>query len=124
MKGSNILKLVVIFFLEKIVYGDIKNYFVISNDQLVDIFTKSLWGPRIDYICKKFCMYHLYTPAWEGVLDVTGLVHTFYMFLIYKYITLCLLYTRDWSYTSFLLYFHSFNCMVKNIHCCILQNSE
>jgi len=57
------LKLVVIFFLEKIVYGDIKNYFVISNDQLVDIFTKSLWGPRIDYICKKFCMYHLYTPA-------------------------------------------------------------
>jgi len=30
--------------------GDIKTEFVNSNDQLVDIFTKSLMGPKIDYI--------------------------------------------------------------------------
>ena len=37
--------------------------FVNSNDQLADIFTKSLRGPRIKYICDKFGAYDLYTPA-------------------------------------------------------------
>jgi len=51
------------FILEKIVSGDIKTEFVNSNDQLVDIFTKPLQGPRIDYICNKLSTYDLYAPA-------------------------------------------------------------
>jgi len=51
------------FVREKITSGDIKTEFVNSNDQLADIFTKSLRGPRIDYICNKLGTYNLYTPA-------------------------------------------------------------
>jgi len=43
--------------------GDIKTAFVSSSDQLVNIFTKSLRGPRIDYICNKLDTYDLYAPA-------------------------------------------------------------
>jgi len=49
------------FIREKIVSGDIKTKFVNSSDQL-DIFTKSLRGPRIGYICNKlgtYCMHQL-----------------------------------------------------------------
>jgi len=52
------LRLIVISFKR-----DIKTEFVNSNDQLVDIFTISLWRPRIDYICNKFGSYDLYAPA-------------------------------------------------------------
>ena len=48
--------------------GDIKTEFVNSSDQLADIFTKSLRGPRISYICNKLGTYDLYAPAWVGVL--------------------------------------------------------
>jgi len=51
------------FVREKITSGDIKTEFVNSNDQLADIFTKSLRGPRIDYICNKLGTYNLYAPA-------------------------------------------------------------
>ena len=37
--------------------------FVNSNDQLIDIFTKSLRGPRIKNICDKLGAYDLYAPA-------------------------------------------------------------
>ena len=37
--------------------------FVNSNDQLADIFTKSLRGPRIKYICDKLGVFDLYAPA-------------------------------------------------------------
>ena len=47
----------------KITSGDIKTEFVNSNDQLADIFTKSLKGLRIDYICNKLGIYNLYAPA-------------------------------------------------------------
>ena len=43
--------------------GDIKTEFVNLNDQLVDIFTKSLREPRIDYICNKFGTYDLYASV-------------------------------------------------------------
>jgi len=69
------------FIWEKIVYEGIKTKFVNSNDQLVDIFTKSLWGPRINYICK-LGTYDLYGPTWGGVLNVTDLVHSLYYFVI------------------------------------------
>jgi len=48
---------------EKIITGDIKSEFVDSNNQLADIFTKPLRGPRIDYICNKLGTYDLYAPA-------------------------------------------------------------
>nr|CAN80547.1 hypothetical protein VITISV_010898 [Vitis vinifera] len=41
------------FIREKIASGCIATSFVNSNDQLADIFTKSLRGPRIKYICNK-----------------------------------------------------------------------
>ena len=48
---------------EKILSGDIVTKFVKSSDQLADIFTKSLIGPRINYICNKLGTYDLYAPA-------------------------------------------------------------
>ena len=37
--------------------------FVNSNDQLTNIFTKSLRGPMIKYICDKLEVFDLYAPA-------------------------------------------------------------
>lgn len=37
--------------------------FINSNDQLTNIFTKSLTGPRIKYICVKLGTYDLYPLA-------------------------------------------------------------
>ena len=51
------------FIREKIASGCMTSSFVNSNDQLVDIFTKSLRGPRMKYICDKFGAFDLYTPA-------------------------------------------------------------
>lgn len=51
------------FVREKIESGDISTSFVKSNDQLADVFTKSLRGPRTSYICNKLGAYDLYTPA-------------------------------------------------------------
>jgi len=50
------------FFREKIVSRDITIQFVNSNGKLVNVFTKSLRDPRIDYICKKLGAYDLYAP--------------------------------------------------------------
>ncbi|RVX05735.1 Retrovirus-related Pol polyprotein from transposon RE1 [Vitis vinifera] len=51
------------FIREKIVSGCVATSFVNSNDQLADIFTKSLRGPRIKYICNKLGAYDIYAPA-------------------------------------------------------------
>ena len=51
------------FVREKILSGDITTKFVRLNDQLADIFTKSLTSPRIDYICNNLGTYDLYAPA-------------------------------------------------------------
>ncbi|CAJ2679256.1 unnamed protein product [Trifolium pratense] len=51
------------FVREKIESGDIVTSFVNSNDQLADVFTKSLRGPRINYICGKLGTFDLYAPA-------------------------------------------------------------
>ena len=48
---------------KKIALGCISTSFVNSNDQLADIFTKSLRGPRIKYICDKLGAFDLYAPA-------------------------------------------------------------
>ena len=51
------------FIREKIVSGCMTTSFVNSSDQLVDIFTKSLRGPMIQFICNKLGAYNLYAPA-------------------------------------------------------------
>ena len=51
------------FVREKILSGDIVTKFMKLNDQLADIFTKSLTSPLINYICNKLCTYDLHTPA-------------------------------------------------------------
>jgi len=58
------------FIREKIVFENIKTEFVNSNDQLINIFTKSLRGLKIDYICNKLGTYDLYTLTWGGVLEI------------------------------------------------------
>ncbi|RVW22780.1 Retrovirus-related Pol polyprotein from transposon RE1 [Vitis vinifera] len=51
------------FIREKIASGCVATSFVNSNDQLADIFTKSLRDPRIKYICNKLGAYDVYAPA-------------------------------------------------------------
>ena len=51
------------FIREKIASGCMTTSFVNSSEQLADIFTKSLRGPRIQYICIKLGAYDLYAPA-------------------------------------------------------------
>ncbi|RVW96927.1 Retrovirus-related Pol polyprotein from transposon TNT 1-94 [Vitis vinifera] len=65
MKGPNILEVDCHFIREKIASGCVSTSFVNSNDQLADIFTKSLRGPRIKYICNKLGAYDIYAPL-EG----------------------------------------------------------
>ena len=51
------------FIREKIASGCMTTNFVNSSDQLADIFTKSLQGLRIQYICIKLGAYDLYALA-------------------------------------------------------------
>ena len=51
------------FIREKIASGCMTTSFVNSNDQLADIFTKFLTGPRIKYICDKLSAFDLYALA-------------------------------------------------------------
>ena len=48
---------------ENITSGCMTTSFVNSSDQLANIFTKSLRGPRITFICNKLGAYDLYAPA-------------------------------------------------------------
>ena len=50
------------FIRENIASGCMTTSFVNSSDQLAYIFTKSLQGPRIEYICNKLGAY-LYAPT-------------------------------------------------------------
>ena len=51
------------FINEKIASGSMTTSFVNSNDQQTDIFTKSLKGPTIKYICDKLGAFDRYAPA-------------------------------------------------------------
>ena len=51
------------FIREKIASECVAISFVNSNDQLANIFTKSLRGRRIKCICNKFCAYDIYAPV-------------------------------------------------------------
>ena len=58
------------FVREKVLSGEIMTDFAGSNDQLADIFTKSLRGPRVETICNKLGAYDIYAPAWGGMLEL------------------------------------------------------
>ena len=67
------------FIREKIASGCVATSFVNSNDQLADIFTKSLKSSRIKYICNKFGVYDI-CPTLRGSVR-------YYLFIyIYIYI--------------------------------------
>ena len=51
------------FIKEKIASRCMTTSFVNSSDQLADVFTKSLRGPRIKYICNKLGPFDLYAPT-------------------------------------------------------------
>ena len=51
------------FIREKIASGCKTTNFVNSSDQLADVFTKSLRGPRINYICNKLGAFDLYAST-------------------------------------------------------------
>ena len=51
------------FVREKIQQNLISTSHVRTGEQLADIFTKPLNGPRIDYICGKMGMINIYAPS-------------------------------------------------------------
>ena len=51
------------FIREKVALGCMTTSFVNFNNQLADIFTKSLSGPRIKYIYDQLDVFDLYAPA-------------------------------------------------------------
>jgi len=51
------------FIREKVISKEIITESVSSNDQLANIFTKSLRGPRIQSICSKLGAFDLYAPS-------------------------------------------------------------
>ena len=63
------------FIRENIASGCMTTISVNSNDQLANIFTKSLRSPRIKYICDKLDAFDLYAPALGGVLRFSPLIH-------------------------------------------------
>ena len=60
---------------EKIASGCMTTNFVNSNDQLANIFIKSLRGPRIKYICDKLDAFDLYALALGEVLRFSLLIY-------------------------------------------------
>jgi len=51
------------FISKKLLSKEICTEFVRSNYQLVDMLTKSLRGPQIEFISSKLSIYNLYTPV-------------------------------------------------------------
>ena len=62
------------FIRENIALGCLTSSFVNSNDQLADIFTKSLKGPRIKYSFDKLGAYEFYAPTSLEVLRISFLI--------------------------------------------------
>jgi len=60
------------FVRDKVLSGEIITDFVGSNDQLDDIFFKSLGGSLVESICTKHGAYNMYPPTWGGIdLDIS-----------------------------------------------------
>ena len=82
------------FIREKILSGDIATSYVKLNDQLTDIFTKSLG--RVNYIYNKLRTYNLYALAWGGVLR--------YVIYMLRYVIYSILFIR-----------RNIPCVIRNI---------
>jgi hypothetical protein len=54
----------------KVLSAEIVTDIVGSNDQLADIFTKSLREPRVESICKKLGAYDMYALSWGEKLEL------------------------------------------------------
>ena len=80
LRGPNTSKWIATLSEKKIALGCMITSFVNSNDQLADIFTKSLRGPRIKYICGKLGAFDLYALACGGVLRISLLIHVGFFF--------------------------------------------
>ena len=64
MRGTNkYIEMDCHFIKEKVLSGCIITSYVNTNDQLADIFTKFLRGPRIEFICNKLDASNLYAPT-------------------------------------------------------------
>lgn len=50
--------------------GEITTDFFKSDDQFADMFTNSLKGSRVDYICNKLRSYNIYDPTLGEVLRI------------------------------------------------------
>ena len=62
------------FIREKIASGYMTTSFVNSTDQLADIFTMFLKGPKIKYMCDKLGAFDLYAPTLGGMLRFSLLI--------------------------------------------------
>lgn len=51
------------YVIDNVLSGEITTKFIKSEDQLVDMFTKSFKGPRVNYICNKLGSYNIYNPT-------------------------------------------------------------
>ena len=51
------------FVREKLLNKEIETAYVRSEDQLADLFTKSLRGVQVNHICNKLGAYDIYAPA-------------------------------------------------------------
>ena len=63
MNGPNILRSIVISSKTKYSNGDIFTTFVKSAELLDDMFTKSLYRNRLEFICSKLSLYDIYVPT-------------------------------------------------------------
>ena len=62
IRGTNTLKLIVILFARELEKGMIATPFVSAGAQLVDLFTKPLFKPRLE-LCNKLGLCDIYSPA-------------------------------------------------------------
>ena len=76
--------------------------FVNLSDQLADIFTKSLRGLRIKYICNKLSAYDLYALALRGVLSIIGYSIGYLFHIISSDLTLSFLVYYSLSFLYFI----------------------
>ena len=65
------------FIIEKIESRCMTTSIVNSSDQLADVFTKSLKGPRIKYICNKLDAFDLYAPSSIALQDCRLVISLF-----------------------------------------------
>lgn len=112
------------FIIKKITLGCMTTSFVNPNDQLADIFTKSLKGPKMKYIYYKHGTYELYALTWGegGVLRISFLIG--FEFFSFFYSPLVSLFYSNFvsSFCSF-LFSSSWNAKLHWVCACMCVHS-